>query len=296
MAGASLTEAFLAGLRGPGGVLPAGLEQALQVLVQSGRSAWPGVELPPAEFVRGLAERLDEGEAPLRGLALLRTDDLWLALSCARGDPKALALFDARLLSRVPQLVRRVDSSGALGPEVVQELRVRLLLRAEGGPRIADYSGRGDLAGWLRVVALRCALKLRRARRGDGAKIALDDPRSLALHGDADPERDYLRVRYGAEYQEAFRDALAALDAPDRLLLKLHYVDQLSLERLAALHRVHRATTARRLADARRKVLDLTRARLRERLRLSDSEFESVLQLVRSQLASGLRGALARGD
>lgn len=59
--------------------------------------------------------------------------------------------------------------------------------------------------------------------------------------------------------------------------------------------------SARRLHGQQRKLLELTRVRLRERLSLSDSEFDSVLALVRRQMVVSLRtspkvkATLARG-
>ncbi len=55
---------------------------------------------------------------------------------------------------------------------------------------------------------------------------------------------------------------------------------------------LHRSTVARRLAACRRKLLDLTRARLFEQLKLTDSEFRSVFSIVRSQMTISLRSAL----
>ena len=289
-----LSEPFLAGLRALGRPAPAAsaeLEATLAAAFEAGRAAWPQVLLAPEELVRALAERLDPDEEPLTALARVRAADLFLTTACARGDARALRLFDEQFLARVPALVRRLDASGALGAEVAQDLRDKLLMPAERGPRIADYSGRGDLLGWLRVVALRTALKLRRSQQRQG--VGELSSGGAELLDRADPERDYLRLRYRGEYEAAFHQALAALTAPERLLLKLHYADALSLERLAALHKIHRATVARRLADHRRKLLDTTRALLRERLKLTDSEFESVLALVRSQLAISVRSALS---
>ena len=265
------------------------LEPLLQRLVADARAAFPTLSLPPEEFARELAVRLDPGEEPAAALAGIRAADLWLSLACANGDAAALRIFDESYLSKVPALIRRADADGQLGPEVTQLLREQLLIPTNGRARLADYSGRGDLLGWLRVVALRAALKLkRRQARAAGEPHSTGEVPEGLLAG-ADPERDYLRLHYRDDYQAALRDALAALPNADRLLLKLHYIDGLTLPKLAAMYRVHRATIARRLAEARRGLLEQTRALLALRLKLTHSEFESVLQLVRSQLGLSLR-------
>jgi RNA polymerase sigma-70 factor (ECF subfamily) len=258
--------------------------------LDEGLAAWPGLDTDPAEFVRDLAAHLVTGEYPLAALSSVHAGDLYLAGACRRGSARAIALFEARFLARVPAFVAQVDPTGALADDVCQDLRDKLLLSTAGSvPRIGDYSGRGDLSSWLRVVALRTALRLRRSQRRHGVQVA--DPPGV-LGGGPDPERDYLRMRYGGEYQAAFSAALAALEPGERLLLKLHYVDGLNIERIGALFQLHRSTVARRLHGQRRKLLELTRARLRERLSLSDSEFDSVLALVRSQMVVSLRTAL----
>ena len=295
MAGQSHAEQFAAalGARGRAPLASAELEARLEALIAAGRGAWPSLPLPDQDFVRELALRLEPDDEPLLALAQVRAGDLWLTLACARGDERAMRLLDERFLSRVPALVHRLDSSGALGAETLQILREKLLVRGGGGPRIADYSGRGDLLGWLRVVALRTALKERRRQEQKTPPFTSSES-AEQLQAGADPERDYLRVRYRGDYEAAFRAALEALGSAGRLLLKLHYVDALSLPRLAALFQVHRATVARRLADARRTLLETTRAKLQERVKLTDSEFDSVLQLVRSQLGAGVRSALGK--
>jgi hypothetical protein len=47
---------------------------------------------------------------------------------------------------------------------VAQEQRAELLAPSAGKPPGSSaYSGRGDLAAWLRIVAIRTALRLRKA-------------------------------------------------------------------------------------------------------------------------------------
>jgi RNA polymerase sigma-70 factor (ECF subfamily) len=93
-----------------------------------------------------------------------------------------------------------------------------------------------------------------------------------------------LKERYRGDLREAFGAAIAALEPRDRTLLRQHYVDGLSLEALAALHGVHRATCARWLASARDDIMSGLRKRLRAALGLEQREIESAIELVRSQL------------
>ena len=71
----------------------------------------PGVEVPPAEFLTYLAERLPAA-APERALAALQRADLYLACGCARHWTPALAAFDRGVLPRAQRALRRRDPSG----------------------------------------------------------------------------------------------------------------------------------------------------------------------------------------
>ena len=164
----------------------------------------------------------------------------------------------------------------------MQGLRVTLLTgdRA-GGPGIADYAGRGDLGAWLRSVTVRTALKsLRQARRDRPVDADLD---ALAAPG-ASPELALLRASCAADFRAALAEALAALSARDRTLLRQHFVDNLTIDELAPVYGVHRATAARWLARLRAEVLGQTRDALARRLGPAAPELTSVLRLIDSQL------------
>ena len=137
----------------------------------------------------------------------------------------------------------------------------------------------------LRVVAVRAALRLANRRKEPQLQTA---PSAAG----ADPELDYLKLRYRSEFERAFRAALALLSTRDRLMLKLHSVDGLSIDKIAAAYQLHRSNVARRLARIRRLLREHTMAELQQRLGASAREVESLLALVRSQMWVSLRGAL----
>ena len=159
-------------------------------------------------------------------------------------------------------------------------MRSRLLVaRGEVRPKLSEYRGRGRLASWLRVVALRTALNAVAGKKREVSAEVADE-----LLASPDPELDYLRARYAPQFHEAFRRALGSLDAQERAVLRMHLVDGLSIDRIGQLFEVHRATAARWLARARDQLFEMTRDRLREELGLSATEFASIVKLVRSQL------------
>ena len=275
--------------RGVAGSVTEGMEDTLCALVAAGRAAWPEIAIEASAFVQYLADRVDLQRDLEAALQAVRAKDLYLACGCAHGDARAIAAFERTLLSRIPTFLARLDPSRDLADEVAQELREELLVPGRASAGIAVYSGRGDLGSWLRVVSIRTAQRLRR-RRNLPADLAAG--RAEQPWRDADPERDYLKLRYGAAYEAAFQAALASLSSRERLCLRLHYADGLDIGRIGTLYKIHRSTVARRLADYRRKLRESTQERLRKQLKLTESEYESVLSLVRSQLVVSLRSAL----
>lgn len=263
-------------------------EQALLAAHARARQSCPTVELSAeryAAFVRErLAEAVPEGEIAA---------DLYLACACSHGDEGALSAFDSELMSQVGSFLSRVDSSPAVIDEVRQRVRERLFVSKDGAPpKIAEYGGRGRLASWLRVVCIRTALNLKTSdRSGQAPENAAD-----VMLADHDPELDYLRARYQHEFQEAFVNALASLDARDRTLLRLNLVEGLNIESIGQTYGVHRATVARWIAQARDRLFEATRDALHQRLGLSATEFASLVRLVRSQLDVSICRILSEQD
>jgi len=216
---------------------------------------------------------------------------LYFALACVRGDPAALRGFEARCAPVLLRMARRAKLGDADANDLVQRLRMHLLVGTEGSPpKLAEYSGRGDLAAWLRVVALRAAV---RAARGAAAGEGEDEDAILAaLSSGDDPELSYLKAVYRSAFREAFAAAIASLDAPLRTLLRQHLVDGLTIDELAPIYGVHRATAARRLQEARETLLARVRREFAQRARVSDREMNSVLRLVESRFNVTLKRLL----
>ena len=93
-----------------------------------------------------------------------------------------------------------------------------------------------------------------------------------------------MRARYGAEVKGALADTLRELTIDQRNVLRMHYLDDLTIDEIAACYRVHRSTAARWIAETRNHILDEVRRQLRERTRSTPSEIDSLLRLVRSEV------------
>jgi RNA polymerase sigma-70 factor (ECF subfamily) len=246
------------------------LDERLAGLIAAGRAAWPGVVVDEAAFAAFLAER--EAVEPLHAA------DLYLACACARGDQTAIAAF---LREVVPHIEAAVLGLGA-DPAQVDEVRAQLVdaLLVGARPGIATYAGRGQLRSWVRSIAVRMGMRHLGRTRAAGGDDALA---TLAAEVD-DPEIEHLKARYGDAFRAAFAAALAALTARQRNLLRQHYLDELTVDQLGALYRVHRATAARWVAAAREALFDDTRRRMIDALGLAPSDYDSLLRLLHSQL------------
>jgi RNA polymerase sigma-70 factor (ECF subfamily) len=244
-----------------------------------GQRAWPELELDPQRF---------RAHLDTRGLTpdMSHAADLYLACACLHGLPRALAAFDSTLLARIATFVAKLRPTDELITELKQVMREELFTGA--APKIRDYSGKGPLAAWLRVVALRAALKLKRDR---GEQRLPREPHDVALTRSS-PELQALRNRYRPLFSDAFHDALAELTTDERNLLRLHFVDGLSMDALGKLFRVNRSTVFRRLNSCTAALNRAIRVRVGEQLGVSTSEFESLAQLIASDLEVSLSGLL----
>ncbi|AKJ05410.1 RNA polymerase sigma-70 factor (ECF subfamily) [Archangium gephyra] len=269
----------------------AGLGPLLKELFEASATERAAHGVTDEAWLNAVLRPLSKG-GELEALRTPHAGDLALAVGCAAGRPSALSEFDRRFTRELTSSLRRVDPSPDFVDEALQALRERLLLPGEEGPpRIATYEGTGPLSGWVRAVALRLALNL---RRGDTPKVPLDERLASGLELDAPgPELSLLKHQYRQAFQEAFRAALAGLSDQELNVLRLHYVSGVSLERLGETYGVHRATVARWLASARERLLQGTRRELQARLNVGADEFQQIIELVRSQLALTLSRALA---
>jgi RNA polymerase sigma-70 factor (ECF subfamily) len=265
------------------------LDAVLIDLIDAARDANPAIDVPLEAFLGYVAERLPDGASLPAALHALHSADLYLACACVRGDAGAIAAFDERCLRCLDRVLPRMGVAADLLAEIKQELRSRLLVGDGQPPRpkIVDFAGRGDLRGWVRVIAVREVLQRRqRARR----EVPVEDGELLErIATGGNPALDRAKQLYREEFQDAFQRALQALPDRERTLLRQHYLDGLTIDELGALYRTHRSTAARLIARARLVVLEATRARMMARLEVPPADLDSILRLIRSQIDISLR-------
>jgi len=250
--------------------------------LQAAASAFPQVRANLGDFSAFLREKAATCDTQSTELAELYVADLYLAWSCANADPAALAIFERDYMPHIRALARGTDAE-----ELGQLVRVRLLTsHTSASPRILQYSGRGPLAAWVRMVATRLAIDLTRAARPEAR------PDFGAGTLPIDPELDYLKARYAGAFQKSMERALRSLAPKDRTLLRLCYVESAPPTAIARMYNVSARTVQRWLTDARKDVLDRTRADLTAELRVQPAELDSLFQLMQSRLHVSLQRVL----
>ncbi len=254
------------------------LDDALARLWALACAALPTLPMTPGGFATHLARHAAPHCTNVDELAQLDGAALALAYACVERLPGA----DAEFFARHDRDINIALARSGLDQHAIDDVRQIVcskLLGPEG--RLSRYSGRGELGNWVRAVTVREALTWR--RRQPTREIPVADPISLALPG-SDPELSFIKAAYRDELTEALREAITALDPQDRALLRNRYTDGLTLEQLAAVHGVHRATAARWLATVREQLLRSIQRYLRDKLGLRPDEFASIVDFVRSRL------------
>jgi len=237
--------------------------------------------IPPAqraEFAASVAE-LSPGTGLLAELAL--------AFAACHGHPEAQRTIE-KTLRECRQNVARIDADPTFLDEVHQLTLMRLLSPPK--PRLASYSGLGPLGAWLRATAVRVAIDL---RRGAGRERPEENLEAL-IHVSPGRRDNAVRGLTATQVSEAIRKALDSLSARDRTLLRLHYFEGTTLEALARMYTVHRATVARWLSEAREVVLAQTRLSLSSRA--GGDELEEALGSIQSDLDVSFRQIFEPGD
>ncbi|MGH9928868.1 MAG: RNA polymerase sigma factor [Pyrinomonadaceae bacterium] len=193
----------------------------------------------------------------------LQADDLCLIVACEQGNQKAWTDLVERFSATVRSAARSASSNEEGAEDLAQSIWAELhglRLREDGRPagKLAYYSGRGSLAGWLRAVVAQLAVDQHRKQSrlvqteedADFDRIIQhgQDENSWSGHGSTpNPELQISAKLASAQLQKALAESIKQMSAEDRLLVKLYYFDGLRLREAGALLGVHEATASRRL-------------------------------------------------
>jgi RNA polymerase sigma-70 factor (ECF subfamily) len=186
-------------------------------------------------------------ESEIRTFLLsLRTDELALARACAVGSNSAWEIFLTRYREKLYLSALRIAREDSAARELADTLYADLYgTNIRDGQRVsklASYTGRGSLEGWLRtVLAQEYVNRYRRTKR----LVSLDEESEEGIQFRA-PESEPAPAA-DQRLAQATDEALAALSAEDRVVLSAYYLDGRTLAEIARMLGVHESTISRKV-------------------------------------------------
>jgi RNA polymerase sigma-70 factor, ECF subfamily len=206
-------------------------EDFRQILVQIGEKYLPA----------------DAGPAEARELyQTLRVADLALARACAAGQERAWDLFLTRFREKLYDAGRAIAGDDSRGRELADSLYAELygLSEREGvrASKLASYTGRGSLDGWLRTVLAQEFVNRYRTQK---RLVSLEEKEEDGVSFEAPRQEPQLPVdvRLNEALDEVFRD----MAAEDRTILAAYYLDKRKLAEIGRMLGFHEATASRKL-------------------------------------------------
>ena len=238
----------------------------------------------------------------------MQADDLCLIIACERGDENAWNDLVERFTATVRSAARSASANEDAAEDLAQSIWAELYglrTRKDGMPasKLAYYSGRGSLAGWLRAVVAQLAVDVFRKQSRlvqteedtDLERLARAAEGQPIVAGISNPEESMSNRYAQTDMQQALHQAVQELPAEDRLLVKLYYFDNLRLREAGAVLGVHEATASRRLTriqtDLRKRVTKI----LVDERGWTQAETERSFAEVAQHLDTDLESLLGKG-
>jgi RNA polymerase sigma-70 factor (ECF subfamily) len=187
-------------------------------------------------------------------------EELALARACAAGHNAAWDIFLTRFREKLYQAALRIAREDSAARELADTLYAELFgVTTRDGERLsklASFTGRGSLEGWLRtVLAQEFVNRYRKTRRlvsleeegEEGSQFAAPEPENAVS---VDPRLEF-----------ATDSALAGLSSEERMVLAAYYLDGRTLAEIARMLGVHESTISRKVdklgKSLRKKILGL---------------------------------------
>jgi RNA polymerase sigma-70 factor (ECF subfamily) len=231
----------------------------------------------------------------------IRADDLCLIVACERGDETAWEYLVANFDSTVKSAARKISSNNEDAEDLASSIWAELYgLRqdAEGNKKskLAYYSGRGSLAGWLRAVVSQLAID---EYRKQSRFVQVEENREFenlaeessnhtgndrVVHHADNPEEQLTAEQTSRDVSLALKHAIEALEDEDRLVMKLYYFDDLKLKEIGAMFGYHEATASRKVVRIQADIRKSVERELRATHGWSETEVKRYLSETASKL------------
>jgi RNA polymerase sigma-70 factor, ECF subfamily len=238
-----------------------------------------------------------EGEVA-RYLATVHVEDLALAAACREGNGAAWDHFVLHFRPALYAAARSVagDAHRDLADSLYAELYGVSNAGEERTSLLAWYHGRSRLLTWVRSVLVQRHIDARRAasrtEQWDPDDESAPGGRGRGYASTPDPGRAHAV----AIAQDALDRAIAALDARDRLRLRLYYGEDLTLAQVGRITGEHEATVSRKLDRARADLRRRVERHLRAEHGLSDAAIAECFAYAAAAPELHLTRLLSRAD
>lgn len=176
----------------------------------------------------------------------LRVADLALARACAAGQEKAWEVFLTRFREKLYDAGRAIAGDDSRGRELADSIYAELygLSEREGvrASKLASYTGRGSLDGWLRTVLAQEFVNRYRTQK---RLVSLEEKEEDGVSFEAPRQEPQSPVdlRLNDALDELFRE----MAAEDRTILAAYYLDKRKLAEIGRMLGFHEATASRKL-------------------------------------------------
>jgi RNA polymerase sigma-70 factor (ECF subfamily) len=176
----------------------------------------------------------------------LRVEDLALARACSDGSERAWEVFMHRFREKLYDIAGYIAKESSAARELADSLYADLYgTTTRDGQRVcklASYTGRGSLEGWLRTVLTQEYVNRYRKQK---RLVSLDEESEEGEQFAAQEQEPTAVV--DPRIEVATDEALAALPAEDRFALAAYYLDGRTLAEIARMLSVHESTISRKL-------------------------------------------------
>jgi RNA polymerase sigma-70 factor (ECF subfamily) len=231
----------------------------------AGLALYGALPVSRAEFAAAFASR-----SPAPGVA---GADLFLAVACDRGVPGSWEVLRERFFPSLKGVLVSKGATGALADEILDDLFGDLCSpppRGGARTRIGTFDGKGPLAGWLAIVAVRRFYDRVRARTAAPHPAAFGSGGSESGGGLTPPDGDPTPLQALAatervrRFEDVLQEALAGLTSRERLAVLFKYRDGLPQREVARLLGVSDSRVTRLLQAGTDRMRKFVADRLRE--------------------------------
>ena len=284
------------GVQSDGGMLSA-MEPLLKSLYEKSKGGELGLtELEFVTILREIAAKYLPAGATQDDVselyASLRVEELALARACAAGQERAWEVFMTRYRVKLYDVAGYITKESSAARELADSIYAELYgTSTRDGQRIsklASYTGRGSLEGWLRtVMAQEHVNRFRRQRR----LVSLDEETEEGVQfASAEPEPV---AGIDPRVESATDEVLASLPAEDRFVLASYFLDERTLAEIARALGVHESTISRKLDKLAKSLRKQILAALHQR-GFSRRQAQEALEIDVRDLRVNIRSRLAQ--